>query len=130
MKCDACGNEVALAKVCPYCGHRVNVTRTKNRRDRGRPSGSFRGRVDEGGAERTHTPAGGPVAQILRFFLEPRIAAWQKGLAILALFYVVSPLDLLPGAALPLLGWMDDLAVATFAWRWIISSLSAIDRKS
>ena len=127
MKCDTCGNEIALAKVCPYCGSRVNAHDVGEPK-RERPSGAFRGRVDEREREGEQPPPAGVVGRLVRFFLEPRIPAWQKSLAIIALFYVVSPLDLMPGLALPVLGWLDDLAVLAFAWRWIASALNALDR--
>lgn len=130
VKCDSCGQEVALAKICPYCGHRILASEHERRSRRERPSGSFRGTVDERSEGGAHPASGGPFNQVIRFFLEPRISGWQKALVILALFYVVSPFDLLPGIALPVFGWFDDLAVATFAWRWISGTLSALDRKS
>lgn len=132
MKCDSCGNEVALAKVCPYCGSPIrafDADRGSEER-KSRPRGSFRGSVDDSRANGVPRARGGPIVQIARYFLEPRIPRWQKSLAMLALVYVLSPFDLFPGMFIPLLGWVDDLAVAAFAWRWISYKLSELDRKS
>lgn len=130
MKCGECGQEVALAKVCPYCGSRVNQeSREEGGQTHDRPRGEFRGRVgDENrrryGPERTLPGIG----QIVRFLVEPRVAPWQKGLFLAALFYVLSPIDLFPGAFLPIIGWFDDLAVIAMALRFVASRLDHLDR--
>lgn len=69
------------------------------------------------------------LGQIIRFLLEPRIGPWQKGLFLAAVFYVLSPVDLLPGAFLPVIGWFDDLAVVAMAFRLVASRLERLDRQ-
>ena len=129
MKCSSCGNEVALAKVCPYCGSDMKVAAEDasngGRRGRG-PTGSFRGSVDAG--RRAPQASGSSLLRVLRFFLEPRVHSWEKAVALLALVYILSPLDLLPG--IPLFSWIDDAAVAALAWRWIGDILAKLDRRS
>lgn len=68
-----------------------------------------------------------PLIRFLRFLFDPRIAPFQKGLVFAALLYVVSPIDLLPGAFVPLLGWLDDAVALGLAWRLIDRALRRLD---
>ncbi len=132
MKCDACHKEIALAKVCPYCGHQVRDVDGKDvkgedpgKRESRRTRGAFRGHINpdfddpRGGT----TTEAGSLGTLARFLFHPRIPTWRKLVALGALFYVLSPLDLLPGAAIPVLGWFDDMAVVYLAWKWIVRQL-------
>lgn len=132
VKCDACGEEIALAKVCPYCGHQISrEQREKARRteshgtDEKRARGAFRGSIDPRSHEsdQTATKERLSVGTFARFLFHPRIPVWRKLVALSAVFYVLSPLDLLPGAAVPVLGWFDDMAVIYIAWQWILRQL-------
>ncbi len=42
-------------------------------------------------------------------------------LAILALLYVLSPLDLIPDWVFPFVGWLDDLGILSLVALWIFS---------
>ena len=56
-----------------------------------------------------------------RLFREPRVPLWAKAVPLLAVFYVVDPLDIVPDV-LPLVGELDDLivmAVALQVFVWI-----------
>jgi uncharacterized membrane protein YkvA (DUF1232 family) len=57
----------------------------------------------------------------MRFFRDPRAPKGPKVLAVIALLYVLSPVDLLPEVFVPLVGWLDDLGVATIAASWLAS---------
>ena len=50
----------------------------------------------------------------------------QKGLAvflmIMSLLYTVSPIDLAPDA-IPVVGWLDDIGIASFALSYIFSQM-------
>jgi uncharacterized membrane protein YkvA (DUF1232 family) len=54
----------------------------------------------------------------------PAAPAWLKWGTALVVLYVVSPIDLIPDG-IPFLGWADDLAVVTFAMRWMLKRLPA-----
>ena len=57
------------------------------------------------------------VAIYFRLMLD-RNAPWHARLVLLAgIVYVVSPIDLLPGALIPLLGWLEDLVVFYLAMK-------------
>jgi uncharacterized membrane protein YkvA (DUF1232 family) len=44
---------------------------------------------------------------------------WKRGIiAILAILYVLSPLDLIPDV-IPVVGWLDDLGVLAWAARYV-----------
>jgi uncharacterized membrane protein YkvA (DUF1232 family) len=43
-------------------------------------------------------------------FRDPRVPTYMKGVPLLAVLYVISPFDLIPGI-IPILGQLDDLAL-------------------
>jgi uncharacterized membrane protein YkvA (DUF1232 family) len=49
-----------------------------------------------------------------RFFRDPSASLGGKVFVVLALVYVISPLDLIPDVV-PVLGWLDDLGVIAIA---------------
>jgi uncharacterized membrane protein YkvA (DUF1232 family) len=51
------------------------------------------------------------VRLILRLLGDRRVSPWLKIIPILGLLYLVSPLDLIPDIALPVIGELDDAAV-------------------
>lgn len=57
----------------------------------------------------------------LRLLTDKRVSWGHKLVPLLALVYLLSPLDLLPDFALPGLGSLDDLAVIAIAIRFFIS---------
>ncbi len=48
---------------------------------------------------------------ILRLMNDPRVNIFLKILPIAAAIYVISPVDLIPGAVIPFIGALDDAAV-------------------
>jgi uncharacterized membrane protein YkvA (DUF1232 family) len=48
---------------------------------------------------------------ILRLMMDNRVNFFLKLLPVAALIYLVSPIDLLPGAVIPFIGALDDAAV-------------------
>jgi uncharacterized membrane protein YkvA (DUF1232 family) len=51
------------------------------------------------------------VRLILRLLGDRRVSPWLKIVPVLGLVYLVSPLDLIPDIALPVIGELDDAAV-------------------
>lgn len=137
MRCNVCGETIALAKRCPYCGHepRRDETRSDGESKDGSKDeskgtgtrGAFRGRIDQEDAE-WHQRSSGKVTpsltNVIRFLTSLDIPFASKLVVFFALFYILSPIDFIPGAALPVIGWFDDLAVMYMAWKWIESQLS------
>lgn len=56
-----------------------------------------------------------------RLLRDRRVPSYLKGVFILALAYVVSPVDLIPDFTVPFLGQLDDLVVAVFALRFFLT---------
>lgn len=44
-------------------------------------------------------------------FKDQRVPLWAKSVVPLSLLYLISPIDLIPGALVPILGQLDDLGV-------------------
>ncbi len=57
----------------------------------------------------------------LRLMTDKRVSWGHKLVPILALAYLLSPIDLLPDFALPGLGSLDDLAIIAIALRFFVS---------
>lgn len=55
---------------------------------------------------------------MLKFFLDKHTALFPKILAVLALVYLVWPIDLFPDLV-PFLGWLDDIGLATVALSYL-----------
>jgi uncharacterized membrane protein YkvA (DUF1232 family) len=48
---------------------------------------------------------------IIRLMGDRRVSTWLKLIPIGALIYLISPIDLIPGAVIPFIGALDDAAV-------------------
>jgi uncharacterized membrane protein YkvA (DUF1232 family) len=55
-----------------------------------------------------------------RLFLDPRVNWMSKALPVISALYVLSPVDFIPGAVAPIIGGMDDLAIAIFGLKLFI----------
>ena len=64
----------------------------------------------------------GDARQLWAALRHPASPAWLKWGTALIVLYVLSPIDLIPDA-IPVIGWMDDLAIVTFGIRWLLSRL-------
>ncbi|MGI6611524.1 MAG: YkvA family protein [Limnochordia bacterium] len=131
MRCLNCGQKIALAKVCPYCGRRARPAESSDeettKEQTSRVEGVFKGRVSR---QETRGSEGvfGILPAVIRYFSDPGIPQWRKAAILLGVLYVISPIDVLPGAIYPLLGWLDDAAVAAFTWRLLRSELARHDK--
>ncbi len=74
----------------------------------------MKGTVMEGEVIRTTTGKGAGTSAEL-----PK-ENWKRGIiALLAILYILSPLDLLPDF-IPVIGWLDDLGVLAWAARYVL----------
>jgi uncharacterized membrane protein YkvA (DUF1232 family) len=60
--------------------------------------------------------------RVIALLRDPRTPALPRIAVLLAVLYVISPVDLIPGAAFPVIGWLDDLTFVWLALRWLIKS--------
>lgn len=83
---------------------------------------SPRARPQSARTRRHSLPLVGSVVATWRFFLDSQGSLFVKLLFLLALAYVVMPVDAVPDV-IPVVGWLDDLGVVTiasaFLWRAI-----------
>lgn len=79
--------------------------------------GRFRGRMYGDGGD--GSSGGFTFRDVLDFLSDPQAPVLPKLVFYAALFYILLPLDVLPGLRIPVVGWLDDLLVALLAWRLI-----------
>ncbi|MDQ3264876.1 MAG: DUF1232 domain-containing protein [Myxococcota bacterium] len=66
--------------------------------------------------------------QVLGYLRDPAVALWRKGAGLMAAIYVISPIDLIPDI-LPVLGWMDDVGVASAVAAFLIRDIRKHSRR-
>lgn len=80
-----------------------------------------------GARTRTHAAHLAPLflrpTAVWRFFRDPTASRASKLVLAAAFLYVVWPLDLIPDAA-PVIGWLDDLGVASAALAFVATRVS------
>lgn len=62
---------------------------------------------------------------IWNYLRDPTTPHSARLVALLALLYVLSPLDAVPERLVPFVGWLDDVGAATLALRWLASKAAA-----
>lgn len=148
MKCPRCQEEVALARVCPYCGSEVpanapDAQRRSGSDGAGNPSGRrgrFVGPIDaiDGPSERPadgRGPRGGALAGSLwdwlllpRYLLDGSVPVARKLVLLAGVIYILAPIDLAPDF-MPILGWLDDVGVGVFLWHYFRNELARYRRR-
>lgn len=68
----------------------------------------------------TPVPVALRLRRIMAFLNDPRVPKLPRLAVIFAVAYLISPVDLIPGAIAPVIGWLDDLTVMWLALRWLI----------
>ena len=63
-----------------------------------------------------------------QYFISPDISVSKKIIVGGAILYIITPLDIIPDI-IPILGWLDDIGVATFALNYIFSQMDSLERK-
>ena len=60
----------------------------------------------------------GRARALVRYFRDPAASRVGKGFVLVAVLYVISPVDLIPNV--PIVGWLDDIGVMglAVAWMW------------
>jgi uncharacterized membrane protein YkvA (DUF1232 family) len=59
----------------------------------------------------------GRARAFVRYFRDPQASVLGKLFVLAAVAYVIWPMDLIPDV--PIIGWLDDLGVASLAMGWV-----------
>ena len=51
-----------------------------------------------------------PLTRAKEFFTSKNVPLWKKVAAVIAILYVLDPIDLIPDT-IPIIGWLDDIGV-------------------
>ena len=63
------------------------------------------------------------IRQAVAYFRDASVSGWHKLVGLLAVVYVLSPIDLIPDA-IPVLGWLDDVGVVALVAGWYLRQIS------
>ncbi|SJZ38025.1 YkvA family protein [Selenihalanaerobacter shriftii] len=66
------------------------------------------------------------IKNVIKFLKDKDVPKFKKLLLFIPIIYVISPIDLVSDF-IPLLGWLDDAAILTFAWNFFLQELSDYD---
>jgi uncharacterized membrane protein YkvA (DUF1232 family) len=58
--------------------------------------------------------------RVLQLLADPRVARLPRAAVVLSALYLVSPIDVLPDWAPPVIGWLDDLTLVWLSVRWLL----------
>ena len=63
------------------------------------------------------------IRDALAYFRDRSVSGWHKLVGVLAIAYVISPIDLIPDA-IPVIGWMDDVGVIALVAAWYLKQIA------
>jgi uncharacterized membrane protein YkvA (DUF1232 family) len=63
------------------------------------------------------------IREAMAYFRDASVSTWHKLVGVLAVVYVVSPIDLIPDA-IPVIGWLDDIGVIALVATWYLRQIS------
>jgi uncharacterized membrane protein YkvA (DUF1232 family) len=70
------------------------------------------------------------IQRALLLLRDPRVSKLPRFAVIAALVYLISPIDILPDFALPVVGWLDDATLIWMAVRWLLKAGDDADQAS
>lgn len=68
------------------------------------------------------------LARLPSYLFSDKVRLGSKLAVLVAIVYVLSPLDLLPELLVPMTGWLDDAAVAAWALNTVSSTMANLRR--
>jgi uncharacterized membrane protein YkvA (DUF1232 family) len=68
------------------------------------------------------------IQRVLALMRDPRVGKLQRFAMFAALAYLISPVDLIPDFAVPIVGWLDDATLIWMAVRWLLKAGDDADR--
>ena len=72
---------------------------------------------------------GDRIKMALAFLSDPRVGKLPRLAVLAALAYLVSPVDLVPDFAIPVVAYLDDAVVMWMSLRWLFNRGEAATRK-
>ncbi len=63
------------------------------------------------------------------YMLDGEVSGVKKGLVLLMIAYILSPVDLVPEAIIPLIGFLDDFGILTLLSGWMYGELGEYKRR-
>ncbi len=63
-----------------------------------------------------------------RYFRSNSVPTWRKGVGLLAVLYVISPVDLIPDVV-PVIGWLDDVGVLGLALAFVTRDMARFAKR-
>jgi len=66
---------------------------------------------------------------VLRLLTDARAPTLPRVVALLAVLYVLLPIDLVPDVV-PIVGWIDDLGIASIAVAYVLSAAARHERRA
>ena len=67
--------------------------------------------------------------RVLTLLRDPRVAKLPRFAVLAAAAYLISPVDLVPEIALPIVGWLDDATLVWMALRWLAKAGDDVEPK-
>jgi uncharacterized membrane protein YkvA (DUF1232 family) len=63
------------------------------------------------------------ITHVAKYLKSPEVSKWKKALGLLAVLYVVSPVDAIPDV-IPFFGWLDDVGVVGAVMAYLMRDMS------
>ena len=63
------------------------------------------------------------IRDAVAYFRDASVSVWHKLVGVLAIVYVVSPIDLIPDV-IPVIGWLDDVGVIALVATWYLKQIT------
>jgi uncharacterized membrane protein YkvA (DUF1232 family) len=60
------------------------------------------------------------IGRVFKLLGDPRVPRLPKAAVLLAVLYLLSPVDLIPDLIVPVVGYLDDVTLIWVALRWLI----------
>jgi uncharacterized membrane protein YkvA (DUF1232 family) len=70
------------------------------------------------------------IQRVLALLRDPRVAKLPRFAVLAAVAYLISPVDLVPEIAVPIVGWLDDATLIWMALRWLAKAGTDADQKA
>jgi len=70
------------------------------------------------------------IQRVLALLRDPRVSKLPRFAVLAAVAYLISPVDLVPEIALPIVGWLDDAVLIWMSLRWLSKAGNEAEEKA